>query len=127
MSRLGVTLVSASPGRVEIAVGPTSISQHHGSVHAGAVSAVADTAAGYAALSLMPPGHGVLTTEFTINFLTPAVGEGIVACGRVVECGRVVTVAQTDVFAVRGGCRALAALLTATLISVDAGEGSGSK
>lgn len=44
----------------------------------GAVAAIGDSAAGYAALTLMPPGVGVLTTEFKINLVAPAGGEGIV-------------------------------------------------
>jgi acyl-coenzyme A thioesterase PaaI-like protein len=52
------------------------ISQQHGFVHAGAVAAIADSAAGYAALSLMPPGSGVLTTEFKINLLAPPAVSG---------------------------------------------------
>src|SRR5207245_9211260 len=55
-----------------------AISQQHGFIHAGAVSAIADSAAGYAALSLMPDGRGVLTTEYKINLLAPAVGDRIV-------------------------------------------------
>jgi uncharacterized protein (TIGR00369 family) len=74
MSTLGATLTYVAPGLVQIAIRPDpAISQQHGFVHAGAVSAIADTAAGYAALSLMPPNRGVLTTEFKINFVAPAV------------------------------------------------------
>ena len=75
MTTLGATLESVSPGSVEIALRPRpDISQQHGFVHAGAVSAIADSAAGYAALSLMPEGAGVLTVEFKINLLAPAAG-----------------------------------------------------
>ena len=63
-------------------------------VDAGAVSAIADSAAGYAALSLMPADTGVLTTEFKINLLAPAAGERILARGRVVKAGRTLTLAQ---------------------------------
>ena len=64
MTTLGATLGSVSPGMVEISLSPhPAISQQHGFVHAGAVSAIADTAAGYAALTLMPADTGVLTTE----------------------------------------------------------------
>jgi acyl-coenzyme A thioesterase PaaI-like protein len=52
----------------------SAVSQQHGFVHAGALAAIADSAAGYAALSLMPAGAGVLTTEFKINLLAPAAG-----------------------------------------------------
>ena len=57
-------------------------------MHAGAVTAIADSAAGYAALTLMPQGTGVLSTEFKINLLAPAIGDRIVARGRVVKAGR---------------------------------------
>jgi uncharacterized protein (TIGR00369 family) len=72
---LSASLESVTPGLVEIALTPGSaVSQQHGFVHAGALAAIADSAAGYAALSLMPPGAGVLTTEFKINLLAPAAG-----------------------------------------------------
>ena len=73
---------------------------------------------GYAALSLMPPGAGVLTTEFKINLVAPALGERILARGRVVKAGRTLTLAQTEVVAERDGRETLVALLTATLMSV---------
>lgn len=124
MSTLGATLGSVAPGVVEIAVRPhAAISQQHGFVHAGAVTAIADSAAGYAALSLMPPGTGVLSTEFKINLLTPAIGDRIVARGRVVKAGRTLTVAQSEVFAETDGREKLVALLTATLMTVEAREG----
>jgi uncharacterized protein (TIGR00369 family) len=70
MTTLGATLGQVSHGAVEIAIRPNpAISQQHGFVHGGAVSAIADTAAGYATLSLMPENTGVLTTEFKIIFL----------------------------------------------------------
>jgi uncharacterized protein (TIGR00369 family) len=119
MTTLGATLGSVSPGMVEIALSPhPAISQQHGFVHAGAVSAIADTAAGYAALTLMPADTGVLTTEFKINLLAPAAGERILARGRVVKAGRTLTLAQAEVFANTGGQEKLIALLTATLMAV---------
>ena len=123
MRTLGATLGSIAPGLVEIAIRPApAISQQHGFVHAGAVSAIADSAAGYAALSLMPSGTGVLTTEFKINLLAPAAGDRIVARGRVVKAGRTLTVAQSEVYAESGGQEKLVALLTATLMSVEADQ-----
>jgi uncharacterized protein (TIGR00369 family) len=88
MATLGASLVNVAPGLVEIAIRPVpAISQQHGFVHAGAVSAIADTAAGYAALRLMPPDTGVLTTEFKINLVSPAAGDLIVARGKAGEGG----------------------------------------
>jgi uncharacterized protein (TIGR00369 family) len=100
MSTLGATLGDVSPGRVDIVLRPhPSISQQHGFIHAGAVSAIADTAAGYAALTLMPAGRGVLTMEFKINLLAPATGDRLVARAKVIKAGRTLTLAQTEVVA----------------------------
>ena len=124
MNTLGATLGKIAPGAVEIILRPgPAVSQQHGFVHAGAVSAIADSAAGYAALSLMPAGTGVLTTEFKINLVAPATGDVIVARGRVVKAGRTLTLAQTEVFAVTDGKEKLVALLTATMMSIRDRDG----
>jgi uncharacterized protein (TIGR00369 family) len=124
MHTLSASLESVAPGLVEIALTPSSaVSQQHGFVHAGALAAIADSAAGYAALSLMPPGVGVLTTEFKINLLAPAAGERILARGRVIKAGRTLTLAQTEVFSQTAGQEKLVAFLTATLMTVEGRDG----
>jgi uncharacterized protein (TIGR00369 family) len=124
MSTLGASILHVAPGAVDIALSPSpSVSQQHGFVHAGAVAAIADTAAGYAALSLMPPGAGVLTTEFKINLVAPAAGERILARGRVIKAGRTLTLAQTEVFSETAGEERLVALLTATLMTIEGRDG----
>ena len=85
-------------------------------------SAIADTAAGYAALSLMPGDGGVLTTDFKINFLAPATGERIVARGKVIKTGRTLTLAQTEVFDETQGEERLIAFLTGTLMEMEGRE-----
>lgn len=120
MATLGAAVTRVAPGEVELTLVPKpEISQQHGFVHGGALAALADSAAGYAALSLMPMDRGVLTTEFKINLLAPATGERIVARGRVVKSGRTLTLAQTEVFAVAEGKERLVALLTATLMALE--------
>ncbi len=106
MDTIGARLTRVEPGAVEIEL-PVSphVSQQHGYVHAGVVSTIADSACGYAALSLMPAGAGVLTAEFKVNLLAPAEGERLVASGRVVKPGRTLTVAQAEVHADRDGTR----------------------
>jgi len=123
LQAIGATLIDVRPGSVtiELCPGPSN-RQQHGYVHVGAVSAIADTAAGYAAQTLMPEDRTVLTTEFKINLLAPAVGERLVATGEVVKAGRTLTVAQAKVYAISGETRKLVALLTATLIAVDHAE-----
>ena len=124
MITLGATLEYVSDGVVHISIRPhPSISQQHGFVHAGAVAAIADSAAGYAALTLMPPGRGVLTVEFKINLIAPAIGDRIVARAKVIKAGRTMTLAQTDVFAEANGDEKLIAFLTATMMSVEGRDG----
>jgi uncharacterized protein (TIGR00369 family) len=121
---LGAVLGKVAPGHVEMVLKPRpEVSQQHGFVHAGAISAIADSAAGYAALSLMPSNRGVLNTEFKINLLAPAAGQRIVARGKVVKAGRTLTLAQTEVFAESDGKERLVALLTATLMAIEDREG----
>lgn len=124
MRTLGATLETVSAGNVKIVMRPRDdICQQHGFVHAGAISAIADSASGYAALTLMPASVGVLTTEFKINLLAPAKGDRIVAIGQVVKSGRTLTIAQTEVFAESGDESELIGLLTATLMAVQGREG----
>jgi uncharacterized protein (TIGR00369 family) len=124
MQTLGATLGKVTSGQVEIMLVPKpEVSQQHGFVHAGAVSAIADSAAGYAALSMMPMDRSVLTTEFKVNLLAPATGDLIIARGKVVKAGRTLTLAQTEVFAKKEGKEQLIALLTATFMAVEGREG----
>jgi uncharacterized protein (TIGR00369 family) len=124
MDTIGASLLRVEPGKVDIALPISSkVSQQHGFAHAGAVSTIADSAAGYAALTLMPPSAGVPTTEFKINLMAPAAGERLVASGRVIKSGRTLTVAQAEVHAEAEGGRRLVALLTATLMTLEGREG----
>ena len=74
--------------------------QQHGFGHAALTFALGDTAAGYAALSVMPPEAEVLTTEMKINLLSPAKGVRLRAEGRVIKPGRRLVITQADVYAV---------------------------
>jgi uncharacterized protein (TIGR00369 family) len=124
MATIGAMLTHVAPGEVEIALPVAGhVSQQHGFVHAGAVATIADSAAGYAALSLMPPGAGVLTTEFKINLMAPAAGEKLIARGSVVKAGRTLTVAMAEVHAEAGGERKLVALLTASMMTIQGRDG----
>ncbi len=119
MSTLGAKLTRVEPGAVEIrlAIRP-ELSQQHGFVHAGAVAASGDSACGYAALSLMPVDTGVLAVEYKINLMAPAVGEVLIARGRVVRTGRTLSVCQAEMVAVEGGTERPVALLVSTVMTV---------
>ena len=119
MRHLGARLGHIGPGRVHILLpGRPEITQQHGYIHAGATSAIADSAGGYAALTVFPPESEVLTVEYKINLLAPAAGEHLEAVGTVVKAGRTLTVCQLEVFAVdHGAKRSLVAVGRQTLIS----------
>jgi uncharacterized protein (TIGR00369 family) len=119
MATLGATLTRVESGTVEIRLPVRSdLTQQHGFVHAGAVAAIADSACGYAAYSLMPAGTGVLTVEYKINLMAPAAGEFLLARGRVLRAGRTLSVCQADVVAVSANVERAVALLTATIMTV---------
>jgi uncharacterized protein (TIGR00369 family) len=113
------TLGRVSAGMVEIEVPfSESVSQQHGFFHGGVMGAIGDSACGYAAMTLTPPGMEVLTIEYKVNFLSPAQGDRLVARGRVTKPGRTVTVCSGDVFAVRDGREKLVATMLATIMTV---------
>jgi len=126
MGRLGAELVSLSPGAVTIRL-PFSegVSQQHGYFHAGAIASVADSAAGYAGLSMAPPGMAALSVEFKINLMRPAVGAAIVARGDVARAGKTLSVCRAEVFTEEDGGRLgkQCALLTQTLMILPAEDG----
>ncbi len=124
MTTLGAEIAAVRPGEVEIVL-PFSdkILQQHEFIHAGAVATIADSACGYAALSVMPRDAAVLTTEFKINLLAPAKGERLRAIGRVVRSGKKLVITLGEVFAEEGGARKQVALITATMMVVDTGTG----
>ncbi|MGH2503764.1 MAG: PaaI family thioesterase [Ktedonobacterales bacterium] len=119
METMGATLLRVAPGEVEVAL-PFSeaLTQQHGFLHAGVVTTIIDSACGYAALSLMPAGAGVLTIEFKLNLMAPAAGERMIARGRVTRPGRTISVCAGDVFAEREGREKLVATMLATIMTI---------
>jgi uncharacterized protein (TIGR00369 family) len=125
MATLGATLERVAPGEVDVRLPfQPSLSQQHGFLHAGAVTAIVDTACGYAALTLMPPGAAVLSIEFKVNLLAPGRGDSFLARGRVLKAGRTITVCAGEVHASVRGEERLVASMTATMMCVrDRGLG----
>lgn len=119
MTTLGARLVRVAPGEVDIeAPFSEAVTQQHGYIHAGVITALVDSACGYSALSLAPPGVEVLTIEYKVNFLAPAQGERFIARGRVVRAGRTVTVCSGEVVAMAGSTEKPVAVMLATIIRV---------
>lgn len=120
MTHLGAELTTVEPGRTQVEVPyRPEVTQQHGFFHGGVTTALADSACGSAALTLMAPGSEVLSVEFKINLLAPARGDRLLARGQVLRSGRTITVCQGDVYAVSAeGDEAHCATMLATMARV---------
>jgi uncharacterized protein (TIGR00369 family) len=119
MATIGARLARVAAGEIDIRVRfRPELTQQHGFLHAGVVTSALDSACGYAALSLMPAGAGVLSVEFKTNLLAPARGEELIARGRVVRAGRTITVCQADASMLADGAETLVATMLATIMTV---------
>lgn len=117
MQFIGARLGQIEPGRVVIVL-PFSedLTQQNGYIHAGIITAIADSACGYAAYTLMPPGSEVLSVEFKVNLLRPAEGEEFVAEATVLKAGRTLTVTRCDVHSKSSSETRVVATMLATMI-----------
>ena len=98
MALIGATLGKVAAGEVEISLPyRDDLTQQKGYVHGGILGMIADSACGYSAFSLMPADCSLVTVEYKINILTPAVGS-LVAKGQVVKPGRTLSVARAEVY-----------------------------
>lgn len=119
MTTLGARLLSVGPGRCEIeAPILPGVRQQHGVGHAGLTFSIGDSAAGYAALTMLPEDSEVMTAEIKINLLAPAAGDRLIARGEAVKTGRRLSVVRAEVFAETDGKEKLIALLQGTMMPV---------
>ncbi len=124
MSHLGARITLIAPGRVHIELPRRpELTQQHGYFHAGASSAIADSAGGYAGLTLFDEDSDVLTVEYKLNLLAPAVGDRLLAAGTVIRSGRTLTVCRLEVYGVTGTEHTLVANGQQTLIRITAPGG----
>ena len=121
MSLIGAELTRVEPGVIEITLPyRADLAQHHGYLHAGVVTTIADSACGYAAYSLMPPKSEILSVEFKVNLLRPAKGEVFLALAEVIKSGKTLTVARADVFGLdQSGRRELVAIMLGTMMCLQ--------
>ena len=117
MRLIGAQLCCLRPGycRIELPY-RSDLTQQHGYIHAGIVSAIVDSAGGFAGLTLFPADSSVLTAEYKLNLLAPAAGERLIATGEVVKPGRTLVVTRGEVHAERHGKRTLCAIMQQTLV-----------
>ena len=120
MTHIGARITALAPGFCEITVEHRrELTQQHGFVHGGVLASIADSAAGYAAFSLMPAEATVLTVEYKLNIVRPGAGEAMIARGRVIKPRRTLFVVQADVYAKKDGAEELAVTSLQTLMRLD--------
>ncbi len=117
MRLIGARLANVSPGRCSVELPyRDDLTQQHGYIHAGIVSAIVDAAGGYAGFTLFPADSSVLTVEYKLNLIAPAMGERLIAQAEVVKAGRTLAITRGEVHAERDGQRTLCAIMQQTLI-----------
>ena len=117
MNLIDARLERVEPGAIDIVLPyRADLTQQNGYLHAGILTTIADSACGYAAYTLMPAGSDVLSVEFKMNLLRPAVGEAFKAEARVIKAGKTLTVTRCDVYGVKGEEKTLIATMLATMI-----------
>jgi len=117
MKHLGAELTVLGPGHTEIHVAfRREVTQQHNYFHAGVSGAIADSACGYAAYTLMPADSSVLTVEYKLNLLAPADGEKLMARARVLRSGKTLKICAADVYVEKNGAETHCATMLATIM-----------
>jgi len=95
---LNVQLTRLEDGyaQLEIPFKP-ELTQQHGFIHGGVVGYLADNVCGYAAATMVGE---VVTQEYKINFLAPAIGRHFIGKGQVIRAGKRQVICRSDVYAV---------------------------
>jgi uncharacterized protein (TIGR00369 family) len=127
MTTLGAEIECTLPGRVEIRMPfDQRFTQQNDFVHAGVITSILDSACGYAAYSVAPEGLNVLTVEFKVSLLAPAVGKKFAARAEVKRRGKTLTVCAADAFAVDGDQEKLIATMLGTIMNLPSPDSAAS-
>ncbi|MGP6087346.1 PaaI family thioesterase [Antarctobacter jejuensis] len=119
LATLGATLTRVAPGEIEITVPITpKTAQQQGFAHGGLAFSIGDSAAGYAAVTLLDIDSDVVTSEMSIHYLAPGLGTHLIARGSVLKPGKRMLVTQADVYAVKDGTERHIARMTGTMVRV---------
>ena len=120
MLLLGVELDRVGAGECEMSVPFRSeLTQQNGFFHAGVTSTLADNACGCAAYTLMPEAAGVLTVEYKINLMAPAIGDRLAARAKVLRNGRQLKIVECGVYALKDEQEKQVAAALATIITLE--------
>ncbi len=123
MTLIGAELTRVEHGTVEIELPfDEKLTQQHGFLHAGVISAALDTACGYAAYSVIDADASILTIEFKVNLMSPGRGERFLFRGEITKPGSNIIVADGRGYAISDGPAKLIASMTSTMMVVRGRE-----
>jgi uncharacterized protein (TIGR00369 family) len=123
MSLIGAELTRVQPAMVEIEFPfDPKLTQQHGFLHAGMISAALETACTYAAYSVIAPDVSILTIEFKVNLLSPGRGERFLFRGEITKPGSTIIVADGRAYAIGDGPAKLIASMTSSMMVIRGRE-----
>lgn len=124
METFAAEMVEVSAGATAVEFGfADHLTQQHGYLHAGVITSVMDSAAGFAALTVMPEEAGVLTVELKSSLMRPAAAERFRVEGRVIKPGRSIVFTEAHAYGLEGGQSRLIAHLTASMMVIEGRDG----
>lgn len=119
MHHIGFDLQVIEPGRTEGSMPIKEIhKQQKGLVHGGVIATVADIVAGFAAYTMVPDDHHVVTGEIKISYFRPGLGDELVAKGFVIKPGKKLQFCEAEVYCIQNGESVLIAKATTTMVTV---------
>jgi len=124
METIGAELTRVEHGTIEIELPfDIKLTQQHGFLHAGVISAALDSACGYAATTMIDQDASILTIEFKVNLMSPGRGERFLFRGEVTKPGSTIIVADGRGYAIGDGPAKLIASMTGTMMVIRGREG----
>ena len=118
---LGAEITQFGDGEAELRIAVSDkLRQQHGFVHGGVLSYAADNALTFAGGSALGPA--VVTAEFKINYVRPALGELLIARATVVYAGKRQAVCRCEVVSVSEGRESLCALAQGAISAMAQGQ-----
>lgn len=114
---IGAELTAFSPGDAELTIRITDqLKQQHGFVHGGVISYAADNALTFVGGSVLGPR--VVTSEYKINYLRPAIGSELIARATVIYAGKTQAICRCDLYVVNEGQENLCAVSLGTIAKI---------
>ncbi|MEJ8801902.1 PaaI family thioesterase [Pontibacter sp. H249] len=108
MKLMGFNITKIEVGRIEgELILEQKHKQHKGFAHGGVIATLADIVAGFAAVSLVPKNHHVVTAEIKVSYFHPGVGDKLIAMGYVIKQGRKLNFCEAEVYVVKGDAEPL--------------------